>query len=653
MKHLFTAAAMLFSMTAFAQVGINNTSPKATLDITAKTTDGSKPEGLIIPQLSGSNIHTATAAGVYGTNQKGLIIYATSADSSPTSATANITAAGYYYFDGTNWQKVMTGSVANSDLTTGVGGIYKGSGSLSGNTTVTQGGNTLAFTSTATNGFSVDGTTLSVDAANNRIGLGTSTPLAPLHISAITTGDHLRMTNSASDWALSSENAGAQNGISGQPSFTIVNRLNSYRIMTIGAEGSFRLGGGISVGNSALSIDGPTNKVGIGINVPNATLDVKAASNGSTPEGIIAPRLSLTALQLYTYTSAQTGAIVYVNSVSGTPTGQTANVTAVGYYYFDGTNWQKVTNGASVTDATTSTKGIVQLAGDLTGTAASPSIAGNAVISAKIADGAVTAAKLNQMSATSGQVLGWNGSSWAPTASDTTNDAWINDTTNGLVKLGTKADGTARAAGADFVVKDNGQVGIGTSSPSSTLEINSGTANTSGLKFSNFNSSTTVGTGQALGVDASGNVITVPNSTAASVTTQEAFASSGSFNVNDLVWTTVSGSSQTITIPAGGKALFLNFMLGLDYFNFPAGGGTAYYTTKIYIDNSPTNVFQTAQESSAGAQAQFNLSCVKFLSAGTHTIDVRMSRTSNNGTTSGANMNCSVMSMSFNASYIN
>jgi len=180
MKHLFTTAALLFSMTAFAQVGINNTSPKATLDITAKTT-GTKPEGLIMPQLSGNNIHTATAATVYGTNQKGLIVYASSADTNPTGATANITAAGYYYFDGTNWQKVMTGSVANADLATGVGGIYKGSGSLSGNTTVTQGANTLAFTSTTTNGFSVDGTTLSVDAANHRVGIGTTTPATKLH----------------------------------------------------------------------------------------------------------------------------------------------------------------------------------------------------------------------------------------------------------------------------------------------------------------------------------------------------------------------------------------------------------------------------------------------------------------------------------------
>lgn len=34
-----------------AQVGINNLSPQATLDITAKTMNGSKAEGLIAPRL--------------------------------------------------------------------------------------------------------------------------------------------------------------------------------------------------------------------------------------------------------------------------------------------------------------------------------------------------------------------------------------------------------------------------------------------------------------------------------------------------------------------------------------------------------------------------------------------------------------------------
>ena len=86
---------------------------------------------------------------------------------------------------------------------------------------------------------------------------------------------------------------------------------------------------------------------------------------------------------------------------------------------------------AGVVDATTTVKGKIQLAGDLTGTAALPTIANNAVTTGKIldgtiasadlADGAVTAVKLNQMAATSGQVLKWNGTAWAP-AADTDTD---------------------------------------------------------------------------------------------------------------------------------------------------------------------------------------------------------------------------------------
>jgi hypothetical protein len=121
MKQLITTAVLLISMTAFAQVGINNTSPKATLDITAKT-NGTKPEGLIIPQLTGDQIRAATTTTptpVYGSNQKGLIIYATVADSAPAGATASITAPGYYYFDGSAWQKIATGNTLNTSLANG------------------------------------------------------------------------------------------------------------------------------------------------------------------------------------------------------------------------------------------------------------------------------------------------------------------------------------------------------------------------------------------------------------------------------------------------------------------------------------------------------------------------------------------------------
>lgn len=57
-------------------------------------------------------------------------------------------------------------------------------GSLYKSTTVTQAANTLAFTSTATNGFSVDGTTFSVDAANDRVGIGTAAPGVKLEVNS-------------------------------------------------------------------------------------------------------------------------------------------------------------------------------------------------------------------------------------------------------------------------------------------------------------------------------------------------------------------------------------------------------------------------------------------------------------------------------------
>ena len=57
--------------------------------------------------------------------------------------------------------------------------IYKDNGTLTGNRTVTMDDKTLSFNSTATTGtshFNVDGSTLNVDAVNNRVGIGTTTP---------------------------------------------------------------------------------------------------------------------------------------------------------------------------------------------------------------------------------------------------------------------------------------------------------------------------------------------------------------------------------------------------------------------------------------------------------------------------------------------
>lgn len=156
MKHLFITTALLFSMTLFSQVGINNISPKATLDITPKTTDGSKPEGILIPQLDGNSLKTSA----YDTPQKGIIVYAKSPASPTDPKTVNITAEGYYYFDGSVWQK-MTG--AATDDTTNDAWI---------NDTT----NGLVKLGTKANGTARSAGTDFVVKDNGQIGIGTSSP---------------------------------------------------------------------------------------------------------------------------------------------------------------------------------------------------------------------------------------------------------------------------------------------------------------------------------------------------------------------------------------------------------------------------------------------------------------------------------------------
>jgi hypothetical protein len=70
-------------------------------------------------------------------------------------------------------------------------------------------------------------------------------------------------------------------------------------------------------------------------------------------------------------------------------------------------NWTALPTGLGSADATTTSKGLVQLAGDLSGTATSPSIATGAVTSAKIADGTIVDADVSGTAAIApGKVAG-------------------------------------------------------------------------------------------------------------------------------------------------------------------------------------------------------------------------------------------------------
>ncbi|WP_426479216.1 hypothetical protein ACP3T3_07125 [Chryseobacterium sp. CBSDS_008] len=80
--------------------------------------------------------------------------------------------------------------------------------------------------------------------------------------------------------------------------------------------------------------------------------------------------------------------------------------------------------------------------------------------------------------------------SGAVTMGDPTTDAFIDDPANTMVKLGAASTGTARSSNTDFVIKDNGRVGIGTDLPDTALHIKeNGNTNSNQLKVQATNSS--------------------------------------------------------------------------------------------------------------------------------------------------------------------
>lgn len=87
-------------------------------------------------------------------------------------------------------------------------------------------------------------------------------------------------------------------------------------------------------------------QVGINTQSPKAALDVAASVQTNHVAGMQAPRLSLTELSAKgnsLYGASQVGVIIYITEVSGGANiGQRVNITVPGYYYFDGTAWQKL-----------------------------------------------------------------------------------------------------------------------------------------------------------------------------------------------------------------------------------------------------------------------------------------------------------------------
>ncbi|MEG1312747.1 MAG: hypothetical protein RSD40_00360 [Bacilli bacterium] len=90
---------LLASGKIYSQVGVNNTSPNATFDVSAQADDTTKTDGIIAPRLTGTQLKNKD--NLYTGLQDGAIVYVTEPLTSgqTTDRTINVLEKGYYGFN--------------------------------------------------------------------------------------------------------------------------------------------------------------------------------------------------------------------------------------------------------------------------------------------------------------------------------------------------------------------------------------------------------------------------------------------------------------------------------------------------------------------------------------------------------------------------
>ncbi|WP_123947054.1 hypothetical protein [Chryseobacterium sp. CBo1] len=282
---------LISSSTIYAQVGINTQSPNTIFDISAKRdaagdlTSNDQTFGLQAPRLTRAELTNNTAN--YGSNQNGALIYITDISGGTNVGQREyITDPGYYYFDATanKWQKIVSGTVggvytASNGLTMSGNQINLG-GALTGATTISNVSSTnkLAVKGDGVDAINFDENTLSIDATNNRIGIGTSAPSEKLDVDGnvrfrsipfvgLTSGDGIMAVDS--------------NGKGKKVSSDYLQSVINTNIYT--NDGSLNGNRNANLNGYNLGFTGNGN-VGIGTNSPSEKLDVggniAASGNG-------------------------------------------------------------------------------------------------------------------------------------------------------------------------------------------------------------------------------------------------------------------------------------------------------------------------------------------------------------------------------------